>query len=55
MGQNVKEMMVSGPLQNISIAFKNLNYIADRVFPVLDGADPKANPFATTNQYHLNL
>ncbi len=42
MGQNVKEMMVAGPLQNISIAFKNEEYIADRVFPILDGADPKA-------------
>ena len=42
MAPNVKELLVSGPLQNISIAFKNLNYIADRVFPVLDGADPKA-------------
>lgn len=42
MGPNVKELLVEGPLQNISIAFKNLDYIADRVFPVLDGADPKA-------------
>jgi len=42
MAPNVKELLVSGPLQNISIAFKNDDYIADRVFPVLDGADPKA-------------
>jgi len=42
MAPNVKELMVSGPLQNISIAFKNMDYIADRVFPILDGADPKA-------------
>lgn len=42
MGTSVKELLVSGPLQNISIAFKNLKYIADRVFPILDGADPKA-------------
>jgi hypothetical protein len=42
MAPNVKETMVAGPLQNISIAFKNEDYIADRVFPILDGADPKA-------------
>lgn len=42
MAPNVKEQLVSGPLQNISIAFKNPEYIADRVFPILDGADPKA-------------
>ncbi len=42
MAPNVKELLVSGPLQNISIAFKNMDYIADRVFPILDGADPKA-------------
>jgi len=39
---NVKEQIVSGPLQNISIQFKNEEYIADSVFPILDGADPKA-------------
>jgi len=42
MGQNVKEMLVAGPLQNVSIAYRNLDYIADRVFPILDGSDPKA-------------
>jgi hypothetical protein len=42
MAPNVKEQLVAGPLQNISIAFKNTDYIADRVFPILDGADPKA-------------
>lgn len=42
MTNSVREAMVAGPLQNISIAFKNKNYIADRVFPILDGADPKA-------------
>jgi hypothetical protein len=39
---NVKEQIVAGPLQNVSIAFRNEEYIADRVFPILDGADPKA-------------
>ncbi len=43
MGQpNIKEQIVSGPLQNVSIAFRNQDYIADRVFPILDGGDPKA-------------
>ena len=42
MGQNVKEMMVAGPLQDVSIAYRNKDYIADRVFPILDGGDPKA-------------
>jgi len=39
---NVKEQIVSGPLAGVSIAYRNRDYIADKVFPVLDGADPKA-------------
>jgi hypothetical protein len=39
---NVKEQIVAGPLQDVSIAFRNKDYIADGVFPILDGADPKA-------------
>jgi len=39
---NIKETLVSGPLANVSIAYKNPEYIADRVFPILDGSDPKA-------------
>ena len=39
---NVKEQLVSGPLANVSVAYRNKDYIADRVFPILDGADPKA-------------
>jgi hypothetical protein len=43
MGQpNVKEQIVAGPLADISVAFRNKDYIADRIFPILDGADPKA-------------
>jgi len=38
----VKDLIVAGPLANVSIAYKNKDYIADRVFPILDGADPKA-------------
>lgn len=40
--QNVKETIVAGPLPGVSVAYRNEGYIADRVFPVLDGADPKA-------------
>lgn len=39
---NVKESIIAGPLANVSIAYRNMEYIADRVFPILDGADPKA-------------
>jgi len=39
---NVKEQLVAGPLAGVSVAYRNKNYIADRVFPVLDGSDPKA-------------
>lgn len=39
---NVKESIIAGPLANVSIAYRNMDYIADRVFPILDGADPKA-------------
>lgn len=38
----VKELLVAGPLQNASIAYRNPTYIADRVFPILDSVDPKA-------------
>jgi len=39
---NVKEEIIAGPLAGISVAYRNMEYIADRVFPILDGADPKA-------------
>ena len=39
---NVNELIVAGPLQNVSIAYRNKNYIADRVFPILDKVSPKA-------------
>lgn len=39
---NIKEQIVAGPLANVSVAYRNLDYIADKVFPILDGADPKA-------------
>lgn len=39
---NVKELLVEGPLRNVSIAYRNRSYIADRVFPIIDNVDPKA-------------
>lgn len=39
---NIKEAIIAGPLANVSVAYRNMDYIADRVFPILDGADPKA-------------
>lgn len=43
MGQpNVKEQITAGPLANVSVAYRNKEYIADEVFPILDGSDPRA-------------
>jgi len=39
---NVRNLVVAGPLANVSIAYRNPSYIADRVFPIIDVADPKA-------------
>jgi hypothetical protein len=39
---NVKEAIIAGPLAGVSVAYRNLDYIADRVFPIIDGADPRA-------------
>lgn len=39
---NIKEQITAGPLAGVSVAYRNQDYIADRVFPILDGADPKA-------------
>jgi hypothetical protein len=39
---NVKEQIIAGPLAGVSIAYRNAEYIGDRVFPILDGSDPKA-------------
>lgn len=38
---NVRGLMVSLPLQNVSIKYKNGAYIGDRVFPILDRVAPK--------------
>jgi hypothetical protein len=34
--------MVSGPLQNVSVQYRNRNYVGDRVFPLLDIDSPEA-------------
>ncbi len=39
---NTKELIVAGPLANVSIAYQNQSYIADRVFPIIDRISPKA-------------
>ncbi len=38
----VKELLTSVPLQNVSLHYKNQSYIGDRVFPIIDTANPKA-------------
>lgn len=38
---SVKEQIVAGPLANVSVAYRNKDYIADRVFPILDAGDPR--------------
>ena len=39
---NMRAMTVAGPLANISVAYRNRSYIADRVFPIIDNAPPDA-------------
>lgn len=39
---NVRELIVAGPLQNISVAYRNKSYVGDRVFPIVDNAPPDA-------------
>lgn len=40
--QNTKDLIVAGPLANVSVAYRNRNYIADRVFPIIDKVSPRA-------------
>lgn len=37
-----RDLMVTGPLANVSIAYRNRSYVGDQVFRILDGIDPKA-------------
>lgn len=39
---NVRDLVVSGPLQNVSLAYRNKDFIGDKIFPILDGVDPRA-------------
>jgi hypothetical protein len=39
---NVREQIVAGPLQNVSIAYRNGSYIGDRIFRIIDRVSPKA-------------
>jgi len=39
---DVRSQVVAGPLQNVSVAFKNESYIANAVFPIIDKVGPKA-------------
>ena len=39
---NTRDLLVQGPLANVSIAYKNAAYIGDRVFPIIEHCDPKA-------------
>jgi len=39
---DVKELMVAAPLRDVSIQYKNLSYIGDRIFPVVDTNNAKA-------------
>lgn len=37
-----KDLIIAGPLANVSIAYRNQSYIADRVFPIIPNVSPKA-------------
>lgn len=39
---SARGMIVAGPLQNVSIAYRNSTYVADRIFRILDKVSPKA-------------
>ncbi len=41
-GSNVRSQIVGGFLPGLSIAYKNLTYIANRIFNVVDGVGPEA-------------
>lgn len=38
----MRAQLVAGPLQNVSIAYRNKSYIADAVFPIIDNVPPDA-------------
>ncbi len=43
MGQpNTRGLIVSGPLQNVSLAYRNATFVADRIFPIINSPSPEA-------------
>jgi hypothetical protein len=42
---DVRGQLVTGPLQDVSIKYKNGIYIGDRIFPIIDTSDPKMNVY----------
>jgi hypothetical protein len=39
---NVRDLVVAGPLANVSVAYRNQSYIGDRVFPIIERVAPAA-------------
>jgi len=39
---DVKGQLVTGPLRDVSIAYRNMTYVADKVFPIIDNCPPQA-------------
>jgi hypothetical protein len=39
---NVRGLLVSGPLANVTLAYRNRTYIADQVFPIINSPSPDA-------------
>lgn len=37
---DVRSLLVQGPLRDVSILYKNRNYVADRVFPIIENCPP---------------
>ena len=42
MARDVKAAMVSGPLANVSVQYRNKSFIADKVFPIIERVPAKA-------------
>ncbi len=42
---DVRGQIVTGPLKDVSIAYKNPQFVGDEVFPIIDTSDPKMNVY----------
>ena len=42
MGDDVRSQIVAGPLANVSVAYRNKSYIADRLFTIINKVSPRA-------------